>query len=54
MRIFLSKASDNAGYLYDYYRQRGKAKREEIEKSAKLKKKIDKLSKKNKFIKPKK
>jgi len=55
MRIHLSsKASNNAGYLYDYYRKHGNAKGEEIEKSIKLKKKIDKLSKKNKYVKPKK
>ena len=54
IRIILTKASNNVGYLYDYYRQHDKAKREEIEKSIKLKKKINKLSKKNKYIKPKK
>lgn len=47
-------AGTNGGYLYDYYRQRGKAKEEEIKKYVKLKKKIDKLSKKNKYVKPKK
>jgi len=49
-----SKSDAEAGYWYDYYRQLGKSKREEIEKSFKLKKKLDKLSKKNKYLKPKK
>lgn len=55
MRMYLpSNADNNAGYLYDYYRQRGEAKREEREKYLQLKKKVDKLSKKNHYIKPKK
>jgi hypothetical protein len=50
----VSNAGNNAGYIYDYYRQQGKTKAEEHEKYRKLKKKIDKLEKKNHLIKPKK
>ncbi len=52
--MLLGSASDNnAGYSYDHYRQLGKTRREEKEKYVKLKKKIDRLSKKNKHLKPK-
>jgi hypothetical protein len=43
-----------AGYLYDSIRQQQKSKREQIEKYAKMRKKMDKLTRKNKYIKPKK
>lgn len=52
--LLSNNADRNAGYTYDYYRQRGKKKRGQIEKYIKLKKKMDQLAKKNKYIKPKK
>ncbi len=52
--LLSNNAGRNAGYTYDYYRQRGKRKREQNLKYIKLKKKTDKLAKKNKYIKPRK
>ncbi len=49
-----NNAGRNAGYTYDYHRQRGKRKREQNLKYIKLKKKTDKLAQKNKYIKPRK
>ena len=49
---FLTKSKElrdaEIGYAYDWLRQRQKSNREKIEKYVKTKKKINKLSKKNK------
>jgi hypothetical protein len=44
---------DYGGYAYDLIRQRQKADREKIEKYAKMKKRVTKLSKKNRVVKRK-
>ena len=44
---------DYGGYAYDLIRQRQKANREKIEKSTKMKKRVTKLSKKNRVVKRK-
>jgi len=50
----LTISGAGTGYVIDFFRQRRKRLKEQIEKYLKLKKKIDKVSKKNKYIKPKK
>jgi len=50
----LTISGAGAGYAIGFFRERKKILKEQIEKYLKLKKKMDKLSKKNKYIKPKK
>ncbi len=48
---FLTKSKDaEIGYAYDWIRQRQKSSREKIKKFSKMKKRISKLSKKNKTV----